>query len=173
LFPLFFSMTETLLTSVRDWLEEKFASEEAFSGCYVVDLQLSGSKLAVFTDSDNGLTLDMCRQISRFLEERIEEAGLMPEKYTLEVSSPGLDRPLTLPRQYLKNIGRSLKVHLIPEAEGTAEIVEGKLIAATEAGIELEYEEVTREKGKKKKTVIKREIAFSDIDKSFVLISFK
>ena len=151
MFPLFFTMNEKVLTSVRDWLDEKFEAEETFRDCYLVDLTLSGNKLAVFVDADNGLSLKMCQQISRFLEERVEEEGLMPEKYIMEVSSPGVDRPLKLKRQYVKNIGRNLKVELKPEEEdGKGETVKGKLTQVGEDTITLEYEEKIKE-GKKKK----------------------
>lgn len=174
LFPLFFSMTETTLTKVRDWLEEKFTTEEAFHECYLVDLTLSGNKLAVFVDTDTGVSLYMCQQISRFLEERIEAQGLLPEKYVLEVSSPGTDRPLSGARQYRKHIGRTLKVHVLdPENEESRVILQGKLTAVDEQGIRIEYEEVRREGKKKIKENVIRDIPFSEIDKSFVLISFK
>lgn len=177
MFPLFFSMTETLLTNVRDRLEEKFASEEAFGDCYVVDLSLSGTKLVVYVDCDSGLSLQTCQQLSRFLEEYIETSGLMPEKYTLEVSSPGIDRPLTIPRQYRKNIGRSVKVNLVDEEEDgeirRGEQLKGLLAAADEKGIQLEFEEVHKEGKKKKKVKVIRDIPFSQIDKTIVLISFK
>ena len=70
MFPLFFTMNEKVLTSVRDWLDEKFETEETFHDCYLVDLTLAGNKLAVFVDADEGLSLKKCQQISRFLEER-------------------------------------------------------------------------------------------------------
>jgi len=167
-------MTETSLTQVRDWLEGLFDAEGPYTSCYLVDLTLSGTKLAVFIDCDEGLSLKTCQEISRFLEERIESHALLPEKYTLEVSSPGLDRPLMLPRQYIKNIGRSLRVHLIDDEDGgNGEQVKGKLVAADGQAVRLEYEEVHREGKKKQKVTVTRDIPFSSIEKSFVLISFK
>lgn len=174
MFPLFFSMNETVLTSVRDWLEGHFEEAEGFGDCYVVDLSLSGAKLSVFVDSDTGITLDQCRRLSRFLEERIEAEAMLPEKYTLEVSSPGVDRPLGMLRQYVKNIGRELRVVLLAEEEGgKGETVKGKLEAVEGEMITLSYTEVQREGKKKKKVMVKREIPFSRIEKSNVLISFK
>lgn len=174
MFPLFFTMNEKVLTSVRDWLDEKFDTDETFHDCYLVDINLAGNKLAVFVDADEGLSLKRCQQISRFLEERVEAEGLMPEKYILEVSSPGVDRPLQLKRQYVKNIGRNLKVELKPEEEGgKGETVKGKLTHVGEDAIKLEYEEKIKEGKKRKKIKTEREIPFSQIDRSKVLISFK
>jgi ribosome maturation factor RimP len=167
-------MNEKVLTSVRDWLDEKFETEETFHDCYLVDLTLAGNKLTVFVDADEGLSLKRCQQISRFLEERIEAGHMMPEKYILEVSSPGVDRPLLMKRQYVKNIGRSLKVELKQEEEGRKkETVKGVLTKVGEETITLEYEEKIKEGKKKKKIKTEREIPFSQIDRSKVLISFK
>ena len=174
MFPLFFTMIEKVLTAVRDWLDEKFVTDETFHGCYLVDMTLSGNKLAVFVDADEGLSLKMCQQLSRYLEERIEAEAMMPENYILEVSSPGVDRPLKLKRQYVKNIGRSLKVELKPEEDGKkGETVKGVLKEVGEEFIRLEYEEKVKEGKKKKKIMIERDLPFSQIDRSKVLISFK
>jgi predicted flavoprotein YhiN len=85
------------------------------------------------------------------------------ESYMLEVSTPGLDQPLASVRQYKKNVGRELKVKLHDK------IVEGKLTAVADEKITLEQETGT---GKKKVTST-LEVPFSDIEKAFVLISFK
>ena len=69
-------------------------------------------RVSVFVDSDEGLKIADCAAFSRKLGDRIEEEELFDNPYKLEVSSPGLDRPLLLVRQYKKNIGRDLKVRL-------------------------------------------------------------
>jgi ribosome maturation factor RimP len=81
----------------------------------------------------------------------------------LEVSTPGVDQPLKLKRQYHKNIGRKLKVTT------GQHILEGKLVDVGEEKIKLEQE---FGEGKKKETK-SIEIPFSEIDKTFVLVSFK
>ena len=79
---------------------------------FVVDIKVSlsklNSKVTILLDSDEGIKIDECRAISRQLGEELDV--IMPEKYTLEVSSPGVDVLLKSERMYRKNIGRSLKV---------------------------------------------------------------
>ena len=98
---------------IRELLDTKF-QEQAFQDCFLVELHLhGGNKLEVFIDCDSGVTLEKCQQVSRFLEAHIEENQWLGEKYTLDVSSPGLSRPLKLWRQYRKNIGRTVAATLL------------------------------------------------------------
>lgn len=60
----------------------------------------------VFIDSETAVSTDDCAKVSRLLDERIEEANLIQSKYRLEVSSPGVSRPLIFLPQYTKHIGR-------------------------------------------------------------------
>ena len=149
-------------------LATKF-QEEHFTDCYLVGFELhKHNKLEVFVDSDSGLTLDKCQRISRYLESFIDEEGWFDGKYTLEVSSPGLSRPLKLKRQYKKNIGRELEVSL---NDGTKKT--GVLKAVGEELITLEETVVLKEGKKKKKSVVQTELPFDRIKKTFVAISFK
>ena len=89
----------------------KLFEEEEFQDCFLVEINASGgSRVEVYIDADAGIDFTRCRKISRYLEAEIEEQGWMNEQYTIEVSSPGLDRPLKFKRQYTKNIGRKLAV---------------------------------------------------------------
>jgi len=142
--------------------------EEDFEDCFIVEIKTdSRTKLEVFVDADKGIDFDRCRRVSRHLEAEIEEQGWMDEKYTLDVSSPGVDRPLKFKRQYTKNIGRKLAV-IDDEGHKT----EGMLISTTDDEITLEFKDRIKE-GKRKKTVIvQKEIKFENIAKAFVKISF-
>jgi ribosome maturation factor RimP len=152
---------------LTDLLEQKF-SEEAFSSCFIIELKsLPGKRIEVFIDSDEGVNFSTCQQISRYLEHHIDENGWLGEKYILEVSSPGVGRPLKLQRQYPKHIGRKLEVK---QQEGGT--LTGTLTAVSTEGIVLE-EKTRIKEGKKKKTVVlKHEIAFENIKKAIVKISF-
>jgi ribosome maturation factor RimP len=145
---------------LTDLLEQKF-SEEAFSSCFIIELKsLPGKRIEVFIDSDEGVNFSTCQQISRYLEHHIDENGWLGEKYILEVSSPGVGRPLKLQRQYPKHIGRKLEVK---QQEGGT--LTGTLTAVSTEGIVLE-EKTRIKEGKKKKTVVlKHEIAFENIKK--------
>jgi ribosome maturation factor RimP len=100
------------------------------------------NNIKVFLDGDQGISIDKLVQYNRNLYKQIEESNMFPNgDFSLEVSSPGLDEPLKLHRQYLKNIGRYVEV---TEKDGNKK--EGKLLSATEAEIIIE-----EERGKKKR----------------------
>ena len=121
-------------------------------------------KVLVIIDGDHGINIDDCASISRELSAVLDDSGLMgDDPYMLEVSTPGLDHPLKLKRQYKKNIGRKLKVKL-PDT-----IVEGTLTEVNEDTILLNQETGSG----KKKEVKTIDIQFSEIEKAFVLVSFK
>jgi len=151
-------MLEEKLTQL---LQEHFKEEE-FQDCYVVEVvRGKGDKVEAFIDSDGELTLRKCQRISRFLEKHIEENKWLEDKYTLEVSSPGLGRPLQLLRQYKKNVGRNIRV----KADDGVDIT-GLLETVTDKGI------VVVEKLKKKETK-NHEFAYSEIREAKIQISFK
>jgi len=118
----------------------------------------------VYLDADSGLSIEKCIRINRALYKTIEEKGWYPDgNFSLEVSSPGVDEPLKMMRQYKKNIGRKLEVIFADETKK-----EGKLVAVTDDSISIEYTE-----GKNKKAVTHTmEIAFDNIKQATVLISF-
>jgi ribosome maturation factor RimP len=152
---------------IHELLAAKF-QEETFQDCFLVEFNLhTGNKLEVFMDSDSGLTLEKCQRISRYLESHIDEEGWLGEKYTLEVSSPGLSRPLKLKRQYLKNIGRKVEVTF-----NNGEVKTGLLKAADESAFTLEETVVKKEGKKKKKEVVLTEIPYDSIKKTMIIISF-
>ncbi len=116
------------------------------AGYFLVEVKLKpGNSIQVLLDADQGVSLNRCVALNRALYKQIEEAGLFPPgEFALEVSSPGLDEPLKLTRQYQKNIGRDVEVIL---KDGRK--VNGKLLAA---GDEIVVEE-TKGKGKKQEIV--------------------
>ena len=122
------------------------------------------NNIKVFLDADNGLSIEKCTKINRAMYRVIEEEGWYPDgNFSLEVSSPGVDEPLKLLRQYKKNIGRKVEVILTDETK-----TEGKLVDAAEIGIDVE---ITEGKNKKAITTVKT-VAFADIKQVKVLISF-
>jgi ribosome maturation factor RimP len=116
--------------------------------CFLVDVRMRpGNKIQVFLDADQGVSLGNCTQINRKLYAQIEEATLFtPGDFELEVSSPGLDEPLKLPRQYKKNIGRPVEVVM---KDGRK--ICGKLLTADETSLQIEE---TKGKGKKQETIL-------------------
>lgn len=156
-------------------IEEKIAQllgelfeGEAFSDCFLLEAKLNANqKVEVFLDSDTGITFDKCQRISRYLEQHIDENNWLGEKYTLEVSSPGVSRPLVLLRQYPKHLGRKLELTLTDKSSKT-----GKLLQVLSEAIVLEEEVKTKEGKKNKRELVASTIAFNDITKAIVKVSF-
>jgi ribosome maturation factor RimP len=98
--------------------------------------------LRVVVDADGGVSLDDIALVSREASIRMDGTGAMGEApYTLEVSSPGVDRPLTRPRHWRRAMGRLVRVPLAgPGAGAPAAPVEGRVIAAGDDGITLEVD---------------------------------
>ena len=139
-------------------------SESQFLVDAIVSTKQGPKKVTVIMDGDQGTTIDDCAKVSRVLLKALEEDEEFREGFTLEVTTPGLDRPLKLKRQFTKNIGRSLKVQLKDKT-----VENGKLVEVREEAIALEQE---IQEGKKKE--LKRTpLLFSEIDKAIVQISFK
>jgi ribosome maturation factor RimP len=115
--------------------------------------------LRVIVDADDGVNLDDIALISRALSAELDANGAMGETpYTLEVSSPGVDRPLTEPRHWRRAAGRLVRVPLlarsqsVPEASGHSRAtegraIEGRVLAASEQVVLLEVAGEQREFG--------------------------
>lgn len=156
---------------VRELVLEKIADREDL---FLVDVKMhSNGKLSVLVDGDEGVTIQDCAGVSRHVGFHLEEENLVDHAYNLEVSSPGVDWPLTSVRQYKKNIGRTIQVKI--SAEDNKEIQrEGTLTDVSETGISLEaiIQNKNLPKGRKP-TVETLEIPFDNILVTKVLISFK
>lgn len=132
---------------------------------FLVELRIKPTNnIKVFIDGDQGVSIEKLVQYNRKLYKDLEENAMFPGgDFSLEVSSPGLDEPLKLHRQYLKNIGRYVEV---TEKEGTLKA--GKLLSATETEIVVE-----EEKGKhKKKEFVQHTIPFENIKSTKIQIKF-
>jgi ribosome maturation factor RimP len=122
------------------------------------------NNIKVYLDADSGLPIDICVKINRALYKQIEERAWYPEgDFSLEVSSPGIDEPLRLTRQFQKNVGRPVEVILLDESKQ-----EGDLLAVTEEQITIR---VTTGKGKKAVTQ-DVDIPRENIKQTKVLIRF-
>jgi ribosome maturation factor RimP len=151
-------------------LIDQAIKELEYDDCFLVDLKVNNKKVEIFLDSDESITFLKCRKVSRFIEAVIDEEQWLGEKYTLDVSSAGVGKPLKMTRQYLKNIGRDIEVKIYGEEK---ERVLGELMAASDESISVYYEEVVKEGKKKKRLEITREIPRSEIKEAKIKISFK
>ncbi|MFF3764804.1 ribosome maturation factor RimP [Streptomyces sp. NPDC001922] len=118
--------------------------------------------LRIVVDSDEGVQLDACAELSRAVSEKLDASDAMGgAPYVLEVTSPGADRPLTEPRHYRRATGRLIKAQLVDGGELVARIT-----AVDDEGLDLEVPGV---KGRKATT---RRVAFGEIAKARVEIEF-
>ena len=116
--------------------------------------------ITCIVDGDTSLNMDQVTAVSRAISELLDEAPFMGEAaFTLEVTSPGVDRPLTKPRHFAKNVDRLLKV-----TRTDGEVITGRITANTDADVTL----LVTEKKESKETVI----AFADIKRATVEIEF-
>lgn len=144
-------------------VQEKIADRDDL---FLVDVKVQpGGKVLILVDGDQGVAIQDCVQISRHVGFHLEEENAIENAYNLEVSSPGIDTPLKMERQYQKNIGRTLEIKL---TDGTKK--EGKLLEISANSVILEVN--FKEKGKKS-ILIETEIKFDQITETKVLISFK
>lgn len=133
-------------------------------GYFLVDVSIKPTNnIKVFVDADQGAAIDQLSKINRALYKWIEENLFPNGDFSIEVSSPGLDEPLKLERQYLKNIGRFVEVLM---KNGVKK--EGKLLSASENEIVVE-----EQKGHgKKKELIEHIILKQEIKTTKVQIKF-
>lgn len=155
--------------SVKQTIEEIVEKHLPDQEHFIVEVQVIEGKgkpqVKILIDADKGISIDTCAFVSRQVGEEIEAKELLDAAYVLEVSSPGVDYPLSSRRQYQKNVGRSLKVTLTDGKE-----MEGELLAVESSTVKLKVKK--KEKGKKA-TEEEVELPLEEIKKSIVLVSFK
>lgn len=149
---------------IRNLLEEELTQR----GLFLVEVLVTpANKIVVYLDSLQGVTLEECMQVSRFLESRLDRNEA---DFELEVSSPGLDKPLKLPVQFEKNVGRMLDV---VKSDGMK--ITGKLLGISGGVISLDTEVTTRDgrTGKRKTEHVLQEVRQEEIKTAKVNISLK
>jgi ribosome maturation factor RimP len=153
--PFFFAAmaNETQIQVVTNMMQQLL---EGNTDCFLVEVRIKPTNnIRVALDADSGISIEKCVAYNRKLYKQLEEAALYPDgNFSLEVSSPGLDEPLKMYRQYVKNTGRNVEVQL---NDGTK--TEGKMTAVSEKEIMVEE---TRGKNKKKE-VIQHSFLFDNI----------
>ncbi len=148
---------------VEQLINEAIAENPAL---FLIDWKISpDDKISILADGDEGLSIEEIVRISRYVENNLDREEC---DFSLEVSSPGVGAPLTIPRQYKKNIGRTL------EATLNDRVIEGEIVEADDEGVVLWWE--TREPkpvGKGKITVEKEEkVNYADIKKAIIKVTF-
>jgi ribosome maturation factor RimP len=150
--------------ALKDQISELVTPAVSDLGFYLEDVHVAtpGSHRIVtcIVDGDASLNLDQVTSVSRVISELLDEAPFMGETpFTLEVTSPGVDRPLTQPRHFAKNADRLLKIIKLDGSEVT-----GRILSNTDHDVTLS---VTI-----KKETIEQSISLADIKRAVVEIEF-
>lgn len=136
-------VTEEIVSSLHKEIEDRLAVADP--EVELILAEVSGSTLRVFIDHPDGVTLALCERVSGHL-------GDYRDRYSLEVSSPGQNRPLTKPQHYTRFLGRHARLRLREAADGhksvTGELVGASdrevTIAADEGVVTIPYEQIAR-----------------------------
>jgi ribosome maturation factor RimP len=147
-------ITEKQLSGIiAEYLENK--------SIFPVEISIrSDNRIFVYVDGDQGVTIDDCKALSRFIESKLNRDQ---EDYDLTVSTAGADSPLKLQRQYPRHIGRTFEITLNDETQ-----ISGKLVSADEEAIVIESTGGKKNIQKENKT-----ISFNQIKEAKIVLSFK
>lgn len=147
----------------KDHIRKLAENHISGTGIFLVDVRLSSTgRITVLIDRNEGVTIDDCAEMSRYISSELgEEVG----DFELNVSSPGLDMPLMVIEQYRKNEGRMVDV---VSNDGSRE--KGTLMNVTHGGFDLRVD--TKQKKKEDASAI-RSFNFEDVKSVKVIISFK
>jgi ribosome maturation factor RimP len=129
------------------------------------------SVVRVVVDRDQGVTLDDIAEVSRAVSEVLDanDDGMGRTPYVLEVTSPGVDRPLTEPRHWRRNIGRLVTVSVGPA--GARDDLTGRITAVGDTGVDLAVE-APGKPGAKKRPPTPRQVPWGDLGSGRVQVEF-
>jgi len=143
--------------------------DEMNDGTYLVSIEISSSNqiLVEIDNMNGGSSIHNCIRVSRNIEHNLDREV---EDFELSVTTPGLTNPFKVHQQYIKNVGRDVKV--LYKDQGS---VEGKLIEVTDNDITVETESKEKIEGRKKKELVVRQhnILLENIKETKIVISFK
>lgn len=135
---------------------------------FLVDIRISAkNEIVVEIDSNEGISIDTCINLSKLIEEKLDREK---EDFELEVGSSGLTSPLKIPRQYQKYIGKELEV-----IQKNGVKLTGELISANDESFVLQISKLVKLEGAKRKSIITEdiELLYSDIKQTKYKISVK
>jgi ribosome maturation factor RimP len=106
----------------------------------LVDIEQSGSQVRITVDRPGGVDLDAIADATRAVSAALDEHDPIPSHYTLEVSSPGLERPLRTPTHFARAVGARVTLKTVPGSEGERRVT-GVLVAADDDGVTMEVDD--------------------------------
>jgi ribosome maturation factor RimP len=146
----------------KEYILERLQEIVSAKGLLLIDLVIRGDArnriVEVYIDGEESVNTELCSDVSRELQHIIDTEGLLESTYRLDVSTPGVDRPLKFLQQFFKHINRNFEV--LYDSNGQSKKINGKLIRIFE-------DDLYFQKGKEE-----YKINFNDIKKAKVLISF-
>jgi ribosome maturation factor RimP len=104
----------------------------------LIDIELEGGVLRITVDKEGGLPVGALTSVTRQISRLLDEDDPIPGRYTLEVSSPGLERKLRTPAHFRRAVGETITLRTSTRAEGGPRRLEGTLVAADDDGITVE-----------------------------------
>lgn len=134
---------------------------------FVVEVEVVGKKIktvSITLDGDKGVTIEQCAELSRRLSEAMDEQNLLEDQHQLEVSSPGVEKPLRYLRQYAQHIGRRLEI-ITTDGQpltGRLEALNGEILSIAK-----------ETKVRNKITTEPFELPFAQVRQALVVVSFK
>lgn len=153
-------MSSAKQDAVRDRIEAELVDPLGALGLDVeaVEITPAGKRriVRIAVDKDGGVTLDDVAEATRAVSEVLDSSEVLGElPYTLEVTSRGVDRPLSLPRHWRRNVDRLVKVTLTDDS-----VVTGRITASDDAGVTLDVDGSAREVG------------YADIARALIQVEF-
>ncbi len=146
----------------KDHIRKLVTEHISGTGIFLVDVRLSSTgRITVLIDRPEGVRIEDCATLSRQISNDLGEEG---GDYELNVSSPGLDMPLLVPEQFVKNEGRMVSV-----VTNEGERLKGVMMNVTRGGFDL----VSETKKKKESITAVRSLNFEDVKTVKIIISFK
>ncbi len=129
-----------IIVEVREIIEKLIENLEY----ELVDLEYkkegSSKFLRIFLDKPGGITIDDCQTMSKTIGEELDKTDPIKESYYLEVSSPGLDRPLKNDKDFKRNLNKDVEIKLYEPLDGT-KLIQGSLIEFDEESLKIQYED--------------------------------
>jgi ribosome maturation factor RimP len=152
----------------KERIEKVISPKLEQDNLFLVEISVSSANnISVLIDSDNGVSIDKCIEVSRLIESSIDREV---EDFQLEVSSPGLGQPLKVFKQYQKNLNREVELLLTNGSKET-----GKLVSVNQEGVEIEVTKMVKPEGKKRKELLTETTfyPFIQIKTTRILVSFR
>ncbi|UKK51183.1 ribosome assembly cofactor RimP [Prevotella sp. E13-17] len=151
---------ETVKTLVEEWLTEK-------GNYFLVDIQMDGDRIAIEIDHADGVWIEDCAELSRFLQDKLgEELG----EYEMEVGSAGIGQPFKVEQQYLNHVGDEVEV-LTAEGKkltGVLKAVEGRQFTVT-----VLEKQVPEGKKRPVKVEVDKQFSMDEVKSTKYVLAFK